>query len=600
MGIFGKLFGGSKNIRAEFDAGRQRRRLKSWQPTKATVNVIIASSGELLRSRARDALRNNPHATAACDSFVANLIGTGIKPSSMYRDAPIQPVEQEEADNPFAPKPEEGEGKPPFPPKKAKPPFPPKGKFPPPKVPKADPEQDEAPEPGIGHNNPPEDPPIAPTPDINNPALREVIMQLWLDWTDQCDADGIADFYGMQTVVARALFEAGECFIRFRPRKVEDDLLVPLQLQLLESDMCPYGKNELAKNGNYIMNGIELDHLGKRTAYYFYPVHPGDAAVETVPMGMDTVRVPAEEVLHVFKCTRPGQMRGVPLITPALTRMFFLDQYDDAELERKRIAAMFAGFITTATPEDVIPIDGIDGSAPQENIGLSGLEPGTMQTLLPGEDIKFAEPADVGGSYEAYQYRQQLALFAALGIPYSLATSDLRRANYSSLRGSIVEYRRKLEQMQHNIFVFQMCMPIWKRWLDAAVLAEALPISESEYLERKVDYQRAKWIPQRNDWVDPLKDRQAEKLAVESGFKSRSDVIEAEGMDPEANDMRIAADKEREKRLGLDFSAKPASPFGGGGFGKSDEKRDPEDIEQELQDAEDAEDAEKADDEKAA
>jgi lambda family phage portal protein len=312
------------------------------------------------------------------------------------------------------------------------------------------------------------------------------------------------------------------------------------------------------------MNGIELDFKGRRVAYWFYPVHPGDMAIEVGVTGLYPVRVPASEVLHIYKCTRPGQMRGVPLVTPALTRMFFLDQYDDAELERKRIAAMFAGFIVTATPEDVIPIDGVDDSAPQENIGLSGLEPGTMQTLLPGEDIKFSEPADVGGSYEAYQYRQQLALFAALGIPYSLATSDLRRANYSSLRGSIVEYRRKLEQMQHNIFVFQMCMPIWKRWLDAVVLSQALEIDEGDYLENKVEYQRAKWIPQRNDWVDPLKDRQAEKLAVDAGFKSRSDVIEAEGMDPEANDQRIAADKEREKRLGLDFSAaKPANPFGG-------------------------------------
>ena len=52
----------------------------------------------------------------------------------------------------------------------------------------------------------------------DNPDLREAIMDLWLEWTDQCDADGLADFYGMQTIVARALFEAGECFIRFRPR----------------------------------------------------------------------------------------------------------------------------------------------------------------------------------------------------------------------------------------------------------------------------------------------------------------------------------------------------------------------------------------------
>jgi len=323
-------------------------------------------------------------------------------------------------------------------------------------------------------------------------------------------------------------------------------------LQLLESDMCPYGLNKKADNGNWIMNGIELDFLGKRAAYWFYPIHPGDMPIEEVS-SMEPVRVPASEVLHVFKCTRPGQMRGVPLVTPAMIRLYHLDQYDDAELERKRIAAMFAAFVTSPAPEDVLPIDAIDDTSLQENIGLSGLEPGTMQTLLPGEDIKFSEPADVGGTYEAYQYRQQLAVFGALGIPYSLCTSDLRRANYSSLRGSIVEYRRKLEQFQRNILVFQMCAPVWKRWLDTAVLAEALPIGESEYMLRQKDYQRARWIPQRNDWVDPLKDRQAEKLAVDSGFKSRSDVVEAEGFDPVLNDERIKADAEREEKLDLVF-----------------------------------------------
>jgi lambda family phage portal protein len=243
-----------------------------------------------------------------------------------------------------------------------------------------------------------------------------------------------------------------------------------------------------------------------------------------------------------------------------------------------------------------VPIDGIDASAPQENIGLSGLEPGTMQTLLPGEDIKFSEPADVGGTYEAYQYRQQLAIFSSLGIPYSLGTSDLRRANYSSLRGSIVEYRRKLEQFQHNVIVFQMCAPIWRRWMDSAILAQALDISESDYLLEQTAYQRAKWIPQRNDWVDPLKDRQAEKLAVDAGFKSRSDVVEAEGFDPEESDARIKADHEREDRLGLSFpvvsSTKislkpeqdPATTEAEGG----DSQEEKDQIEQDAADAEDA------------
>ena len=63
-----------------------------------------------------------------------------------------------------------------------------------------------------------------------------------------------------------------------------------------------------------------------------------------------------------------------------------------------------------------------------------------------------------------------------------------------------------------------------------------------------------KWIVPKWDWVDPLKERQAEALAVESGFKSRSDVVEAEGYDPEEMDQRIANDKEREERLGLSFA----------------------------------------------
>ena len=251
-----------------------------------------------------------------------------------------------------------------------------------------------------------------------------------------------------------------------------------MQLQLLESEMRPYWLNMQAVTERQlkIMNGVELRSAGqKRAAYWFYPIHPvPDMPIELTGYDVSTVRVlRVPEVLHVYKCTRPGQMRGVPLITPALVRMFLLDQYDDAELERKRIAAMFAGFITTVyLPEDVIPLDGIDELAsPQSGTSVCR----RLETELDDadacrsiEDIKFSEPADVGGTYEAYRVPAGncALLYASLGIPYSIGTSDLRRANYSSLRGSIVEYRRKLEQLQHNTIVFQMCRPIWERWFD--------------------------------------------------------------------------------------------------------------------------------------
>ena len=76
----------------------------------------------------------------------------------------------------------------------------------------------------------------------------------------------------------------------------EDGLMVPLQLQLLQSEMLPFEKTERAPNGNRIRCGIEFDAIGRRVAYHFRRRHPGDSTDQRVAVP-DTVRVPAEEVL---------------------------------------------------------------------------------------------------------------------------------------------------------------------------------------------------------------------------------------------------------------------------------------------------------------
>ncbi len=53
---------------------------------------------------------------------------------------------------------------------------------------------------------------------------------------DEADADGICDFYGLQTLLARGVIEGGHMLVRFRDRRPEEDFSVPLQLQLMEGD----------------------------------------------------------------------------------------------------------------------------------------------------------------------------------------------------------------------------------------------------------------------------------------------------------------------------------------------------------------------------
>lgn len=462
--------GGAETMRARLEGAMAKRRLRGWNPPLENINALVSSGGPRLLARSRELVVTNGYAANACEAFSANLVGDGIKPSSLIEDAD----------------------------------------------------------------------------------LRDRVQRLWLAWTDEADADGLTDFYGLQAMVAREMFVAGECFVRLRPRRAEDGLLVPLQAQLLQSEMLPFDKTETAANGNRIRCGIEFDAIGRRVAYHFRRRHPGDSTDqgEVIP---ETVRVPAEDVLHVFRPIDAGQIRGLPHVAPAMVRLFLLDQYDDAELDRKKTAAMFAGFITKTAPEEQLMGEieaDLDGAA------IASLEPGTMQVLLPGEDVKFSSPADVGGGYEAFQYRTLLSIAASVGLPYHLVTGDVRQANYSSLRAELVEFRRRIGQLQHGVIAHQLCRPIWRRWLEDAVLSGALDL---ENLDTALPVQ---WIPPRWDWVDPLKDIQAQLLAIEAGLLSRRKAVEATGYDIEEIDRENAADRDRAGGLGLSYRASPSETQG--------------------------------------
>ena len=395
---------------------------------------------------------------------------------------------------------------------------------------------------------------IKPSSGIADAVLKDRVQRLSLRWTDESDAEGLTDFYGQQRRAARELFIAGEVFFRIRPRRPEDGLSVPLQLQMLPAEMLPLNHNQALDNGHRIRQGIEFDRIGRRVAYHFLRRHPGD--ITDPGLAGETVRVPAESVLHIVDPVDAGQLRGVSRFSPALVKLFLLDQYDDAELDRKKVAAMFVGFVRRPERE-------LDNTADRDDQGepLLPLEPGQLQMLDDGEDITFSTPADVGGNYESFQYRTLLQVAAALGLPYANLTADMLKANYSNTRAALLEFRRRIESFQHSVIVYQMCRAVWARWMDMAVVSGQLALPD--YEQRRADYLDCNWLPPRWDWVDPLKDIRAETLAIQSGFKSRTQAIGERGFDAAMVDAEIASDRDREARLGLAFTrgVPPATPL---------------------------------------
>jgi len=395
--------------------------------------------------------------------------------------------------------------------------------------------------------------------------VKEKLQALWSLWANEADAAGMTDIYGLQALAFRSMVEGGECFARRHDRDLREGLSVPLQFQLLEAEQLPFYLARPTPNtpqGNVVRASIEFDPSGRRTAYYFYKQHPGERIF--FPTDLELMRVPAAEVMHLFRSLRPGQLRGIPWMANALVRLWELDQYDDAELLRKKFAAMMMGFITRQNPDDAFFPNAAPPEATEDG-GLAGtggsgvavaqLEAGTMTELEPGEDVKFSEPADVGGNYEAFERIQLLRIAAGLGMPYDMLTGDLSRTSYSSIRAGILSFRRLCEQIQFGVFIYQFCRPTWRAFVEQAVLAGKL--DARDYQRNRDDYLAVEWHTPKWAWVDPEKDVRAEIMAIRAGLKARSMSINETGLDEEEVDEQIARDNERADRLGLVLDSDP-------------------------------------------
>jgi lambda family phage portal protein len=393
---------------------------------------------------------------------------------------------------------------------------------------------------------------ILARPKTTNADLRETLRNLWDDWTEVCDADGVLDLYGLQNMVARNWIEAGEVFVRLRPRRPEDGLPVPLQIQVIEADMVP-ATDSRAPNGNEIRQGIEFNAFGQRIAYWLHRAHPGDGMGDTGTL----TRVPAEFLLHIYEPSRAGQLRGVSDLAPILARLRGVGDFDDAVLERQKLANLFAGFLerpASGLDAAIDPLTGQPVKTDHDGTPMAALEPGTMQELLPGESVRFSEPPDAGAGYSDFTRQQYQGVAAGTGLPYELLTGDLRGVSDRALRVILNEFRRHCQQRQWHILIPQFCRKVRAAWADAAVIAGILGGAEGR------EARRVTWVPQGWAYIHPTQDVQAQQIAVESGFTSRSRVITERGDDPEEIDRERAADEDREDALKLGGDAPDIEP----------------------------------------
>src|SRR5439155_24711652 len=141
---------------------------------------------------------------------------------------------------------------------------------------------------------------IKPQSQHPDPAIRNALHRRWQAWTDLADADGVTDAYGLQALAVRSMVETGECFGHL--------LVTPegLRVRLLDADMVPLDVTRELGEGRRIIQGVEFDADGSRAAYWIHRVRP-----EVPSFSSELIRIPADQMAHLFVPLAPGQVRGM-------------------------------------------------------------------------------------------------------------------------------------------------------------------------------------------------------------------------------------------------------------------------------------------------
>lgn len=371
-------------------------------------------------------------------------------------------------------------------------------------------------------------------------ATNTNIESLWRDWNNQkyCHTGGKLCFADIERLVLRSIVESGEVLIRF-VTKAFDGSPVPLALEIIEADQLidDYSNNCSCVAGHEIRMGIELDQWKRPVAYWLHRHHPGDYQFGSSSVGDRLIRVPAEEILHLYVCDRPGQTRGIPWLHTAITRLRHVGGYEEAELVAARAQAAVMGFIESPEPAS-------NFADQQYGSNVKSLEPGGIETLAPGEKFVGFAPTRPGSGFDPFIKLMLRGVSTGLGMSYEALSRDLSQVNYSSARIGMLEDRDSWRILQ-GWLIRNLHQPLFERWLDLAVLAGSINLPSYEISPKM--YAHPRWIARGWTWVDPAKEIDASMNAIRSGLSTLTTELGEAGLDIE--------DVLSERRRELDYAA---------------------------------------------
>ena len=377
---------------------------------------------------------------------------------------------------------------------------------------------------------------------------NQMIEDGWYKWSRRqfCTVTKTLNLRDVQGLVLRTVARDGACLVR---KHYPADNPFHFALEPIEPDQLDTDFSTTNEAGNVVRLGVEYDKMQRVVAYHILKQHPGEIYQQRVG-GLYRERISANQFFHVFCPERIGQSTGAPWMVSAATGLRNVDKYCEAEVVAARVSAAKMGFLV---PSPNSPNPGYTGPSDSQGNKYMEVEPGSVEMLPFGYDFKAFDPTHPNSAFGDFVKSQLRGIAAGLNVSYNSLANDLESVNYSSIRAGLLDEREEWKRIQ-NWFVDWFLNPVFEEWLNYALMSGAITDGSLTLPASKFEkFNSPEWKPRRWDWVDPLKDQQANVLAVEKGFKSRRSIIAESGGDIEDTFADIAADEALAEEYDLDF-----------------------------------------------
>lgn len=374
-------------------------------------------------------------------------------------------------------------------------------------------------------------------------------------WAKRAEITGRMTLNHLYRTAVKAVARDGETLIRFVRRR---DLPYGLALQILEADRLDETLNLDRPEGTTIRQGVEIDGTGRPVALWIKARHPGESHAAGATL---TERVSVADVLHIYLPERAEQVRGYSWFHAILLRASQLHGYNDAAVVAARIGASKVAALERAEEAPDVTASMADGGTAGGALSMN-VEAGEMFELPPGYKLSSWDPDYPHANFESFVKAAMRGIAAGLDVAAHNLSGDMTDVNYSSAR--IAELtEREIWMVLQDWFISAVAEPVYREWLSIALLrgditfevsGKALPADKLSKFLNASRFQGRRW-----QWVDPAKDLEAQKGAVDLKVTSRTRIAAEQGEDFADILAELQAENEMLDAAGL-MPAAPAAP----------------------------------------